>query len=352
MSMQESSNISFQSTLLSQEDKGSSIKDPILFMVSSGRSGTTLLRSILNASNQIFIPYESDFIGRAHRFYDPKKVLDDQDYEDITSLFKATSREQGWGLDREYLISCLKRYRPQNFSDVNRVINQAYHQKEGTQDLHWGIKSPALIASLQEISDAFPKSKIIHVVRDGRDVYLSYRKVHHDSQVKFGPKRLIPSVLYWIDGLRRVERFKGQVYELKYEDLLTNPDEALADLCAFVGIQYSPEMYQEHHTLDRNQKLVSPKFMRSFHAKAKQGLDPNNVGKFQNEMSKRERFLFELLSAPFLSRYGYPVEFNFLSSPLWNVLRLPLYQLAQLFNNWRYRRRDFQMLERARSNRR
>ncbi|MCM1984897.1 sulfotransferase family protein [Lyngbya confervoides] len=342
-------------SLPGQEKDTTKIKDPVLFIVSSGRSATTLLRSILNASNQIAIPHESDFIGRAYRFYQKKSEFIPQDYENIVSLFMVTSRGQGWGLDKDYLISYLNRYQPQSFADINRVFYQAYHEREGTEDLLWGIKSPVLIASLEEILTVFPDTQIIHVVRDGRDVYLSYKKVHQKSQVKFGPKRLLPAILYWVDGLRRVEKLKNgeqkvQVYELRYKDLIRFPDEELSKLCDCVGIEYFPKMYQDYHNLERNQKLVSPKFMTSFHSKAKQGLDPNNAEKFYREMRKRERFFFELLAAPYLQKYNYPIEFKFLLLPVWNILRYPLYFVSKLFNDWRYRERDFKSLKWANIN--
>ena len=50
-------------------------KLPTLFIVSSGRSSTNLLASILNASEQIYIPYESDFIARAYPHYQHKDKL-------------------------------------------------------------------------------------------------------------------------------------------------------------------------------------------------------------------------------------------------------------------------------------
>jgi len=124
--------------------------------------------------------------------------------------------------------------------------------------------------------------------------------------------------------------------------LLIDPEDTLSKLCDFIGIPYSPKMYQEHHTLGRNQQLVAPEFMKSFHSKAKQGLDPSNIGKFKHKMNQRECFLFELIAAPFLAKYGYSIKFKFLQSPIWNIFRFPLYFLAEGMNGWRYRKRDFQ----------
>ena len=54
-----------------------------------------------------------------------------------------------------------------------------------------GMKAPVLIACLDRIGAVFPQAKILHVVRDGRDVYLSYRQVHKSSPEKFGPKGIL-----------------------------------------------------------------------------------------------------------------------------------------------------------------
>lgn len=325
-----------------------SLRSPDVFIVSSGRSGTTLLRALLNASQQIYIPHESDFIARGYRFYQGKQSFSDQDYKKITNLFQETSRMNGWGMPREYLLTQLMMLRPQSFADVNRVICHAYHQFEGTETLQWGIKAPVLIASVPEILDVFPTTKVIHLVRDGRDVYLSYKRIHETSKVKFGPKSLAANALYWVDGLRRIaEVQREQIYEFRYEDMLKNPEQELSKLCDFIGIKYQPSMHEDYHKLEKNQKLVAAKFMADFHAKAKGGLDPNNTEKFRQEMSQLERLIFEFLAAPFLQKYCYSLEFEVWQAPIWQVLRQPLYYLARQFNDWRYRQRDFQALQKA-----
>lgn len=67
-----------------------------VFIVSSGRSGTTLLRGILNASNQIYIPHESEFIARAYPFYNNKQNFNEDDYQKIVKIFVKTSQNNGW----------------------------------------------------------------------------------------------------------------------------------------------------------------------------------------------------------------------------------------------------------------
>lgn len=327
----------------------SKFKLPKVFVVGSGRSGTTLLASILNASNQIYIPYESDFIARAYPYFREQTHFDDHDYRLISKLFKVTSKQEGWGMSEDYLFSRLKRERPQSFAEVNSVIYEAFHSQEGTDNLEWGIKAPVLIASLDRISNVCPNSKVTHIVRDGRDVYLSYKKIHESSEIKFGPKGVVESALYWVDGLRRVENFsRGEngaigLFELRYKDLLTDPGNYLGDLCEFISIKYQQSMHESFNQVDRNRKVAPDQFKDSIHKKLEDGLDPHNTEKYLTKMSKSELIVFELIAAPYLTKYSYSLQHPILNTFWFRPIRIILYFLARIFNDWRYSRRDRKM---------
>jgi hypothetical protein len=320
-------------------------KLPAVFIVSSGRSGTTLLSSMLNASEEIYIPYESDFIARAYPYYHQKKKLDRQDYKTITKLFQATAQEDGWGMSEDYLFSYLIERSPQTFAEVNSVICEAFHKQESTEELLWGIKAPVLIASLERIKQVCPTAKIVHLIRDGRDVYLSYKKVHKTSEIKFGPKGVIENALYWVDGLKRVEDFlkingDSQIYELRYSDLVSNPQLELKKLCDYLGIEYKALMHENFNDLERNQK-IAPKYLRkTIHQKLQNGLDSKNTNKYKEQMTTREKVVFELIAIPYLIKYAYNPDYIFLNTFLLQPIRTILYFMARQFNNWRYAKRD------------
>ena len=330
-------------------------KLPKVFIVGSGRSGTTLLASMLNASDQIYIPYETDFIARAYPYLQNKTAFDVQDYKLITQLFKKTAKQEGWGMSEEYLLSHLESKSPQTFTDVNSAIYEAFHKQEGTLDLDWGIKAPVLIASLDRICEVCPGAKIVHIIRDGRDVYLSYKKIHESSEVKFGPKGVIATALYWIDGLRRIEQFKNSekdidIFELRYRDLLSEPEEKLRELCNFLEIGYRSEMHEKFNENPHNKKVVPSQFKQSFHKKLIGGLDPNNTEKYLSKMSESELFQFELVAAPYLVKYGYQLQYPMVKSILFAPLRSILYSFARLLNNLRYAHRDRQTYNQANRN--
>lgn len=327
-------------------------KLPAVFIVSSGRSGTTLLASILNASEQIYIPYESDFMARAYPHYQAKTIFTEDDYRDLFRIFKLAAKEDGWELSEDQVVSHLKKRSPQSFADVNAVIYEIFHQQEKTTDLMWGIKAPVLIASLDRIHEVCPNAKIVHIIRDGRDVYLSYKKVHETSDIKFGPKGVIENALYWIDGLRRVEDFvklnsNEQLYELRYDELLSDSEATLAKLCQFIGIEYRSTMHEDFNALERNKKVAPKHFQKSIHKKLHGGLDPKNTKKYLTAMSRLEQIKFELVAIPYLVKYGYEPVFPILNMPLFSCLRIFLYFFARQFNNLRYDKRDRKIYEQA-----
>ncbi|NET33459.1 MAG: sulfotransferase [Cyanothece sp. SIO1E1] len=326
------------------EQLASSSLSPV-FIVSSGRSGTTLLRGILNASNQIFIPHESHFIGSCYQFYHQKNNFDKYDYRQLIKFFKRTSQKYGWGMKTGYLLSQLNKHAPQTFADVNSIIYQAGLTLAGAENLQWGIKSPVLIASVNQIYKVFPAAKIIHIVRDGRDVSLSYQQVHRNHTARFGPGGIVSGALYWIDGLRRIEAVGGpkQLYELRYEDLLTQPKDELEKLCAFLDIAYRPSMHQSYHRSEKNRNLVLETHQTTIHSKVNKGIDSKNKNKFLVDMSHFDLFIFELLAAPYLEKYGYGIKFSFLNTCLLKPIRNLAYLSARIFNNIRYSRRNVRL---------
>jgi hypothetical protein len=314
---------------------------PPVFIVSSGRAGTTLLRGLLNGSNQIHIPPESDFITRVYPFYHNKQHFSDEDYRKIIQLFINTSEDHGWEMTENYLLTCLHEQSPQTFADINSTIYKAYLQQVGLETQQWGIKRPVLIAGIDRIINTFPEAKIVHVVRDGRDVSLSYKEIHQKGVIKFGPEGIVTNALYWIDGLRRIEEINDiDFYELRYEDLLSDPAAELKKLCVFLNIDY--EKFVTDNSNPITSQTTALKTQEKLFIRKISEIKPTNTKKYLAKMTKLNRFIYELIAEPYLRKYNYPIEFKIVSFPIWLPLRNLAYMSARLFNNWRYHRRDIE----------
>lgn len=316
------------------------INEPV-FIVSSGRSGTTLLCAMINAGNEIIFPQESDFIARAYPFY-ANKMLEEDDFLVLVRFFMHTSQGYGWGMDETDLLNSIREAAPRTFAELIELLNLIYLKSQYPDCIRWGIKSPVMIASIDRIYNVFPKANIVHLVRDGRDVFLSYRNVHSDQNTSggFGPNGVVTAALYWIDGLRRIAAYEDKVYELCYEDLLDQPPEVLQKLCRHLGLNFNDAMVEGYAKSTRNKNVVLDIHKNTIHAKLFNGLDRSNTRKYLTKMTKSQRFVFELLSSPYLRKYHYPLEFPFLGSWIFAPLRLVPYAAARAYNNWRYSARD------------
>lgn len=326
----------------------SASKDNPIFVVGSGRSGTTLLRNLINAGQGIHIPYESDFIARAYPVFHDKTSFTEEDFQILVRFFMKTSQKAGWHMDVDYLLDCLRQGSPKNFADINAIFYDAYLAKEGLQNCRWGIKTPVLVASLDRIFAVFPTAKVVHIVRDGRDVFLSYQNIHQKarSSERFGPKTMPQNILYWVSCLRYVERYQSQhndrIHELRYEDLLEQPEQTLRQLFSFLGIEYDPSIPERYLEAPQNQALLCLErhYQNTVDIQEKGGIDPQNAQKYLSRFTKLQRFQFELFSWPYLRKYQYPIEFSFLGSILWQPIRWVAYFGAMQYNQFRYQKRD------------
>lgn len=229
-----------------------------------------------------------------------------------------------------------------SFADVNDSIYEKYLSIRGHKNKRWGIKRPAMIASLQKILDVYPNAMIVHVFRDGRDVYLSYKKVH-EYGFRWGPSGVFRTGLYWVDGLRRVESIRRvlphQLYELQYEALVSDSESEMQRVCSFLGINYDVSLISGDDQ-DRNKNIITNEHRLTVHKKIFKPIDRKNIYKYKREMTATQLFLFELAAAPYLRKYGYELIFPVLANKLFRPVYLILYLAARAFNNVRYARLD------------
>lgn len=107
----------------------------------------------------------------------------------------------------------------------------------------WGEKTPMYLQRMQAIHAILPETRFIHIIRDGRDVALSWR------QMWFAPSRdTLELVQRWVKlvGEARVQSQGLPCLEIRYEELLTDTEKILRNICRFLELDFSPEMLEYH----------------------------------------------------------------------------------------------------------
>jgi hypothetical protein len=275
-----------------------------IFIVGANRSGTTLLRLLLNAHSAVAIPdeinyfYGFDWTVSYHNWRTPS--LSPDAYEAFVDRFLAANAPNVPGLDgpalREKILS-----RPANLRRPYRLLLQ------GWADLHdkarWGEKTPGNIYHADLLRDMFPDALFVHVVRDPRGGVASM------NRVSFFPDDAVLNALNRHKVMTHGRAFlhrsipSRQRTEVRYEDLVSAPRETLRRLCRFLDLPYEDQMLRFHVDAER---FMTEAASSSFNAAATTPITREHAGRWRTDLSADEIASVELLCAREMAEFDYP----------------------------------------------
>lgn len=201
------------------------------FIVGCGRSGTTLLRTMLDHHPQIGIPQESLFI------VDYLKVARERELADLKPLLVREPELGEWGIrvSIEDLEGC--RTIAEAIDRLHRIYLEMYAK------VRWGQKTPRFIRSVELLLEHFPDSRFIHLVRDPRAVVSSLIASNvHASTAYFGARRWLRDVQI---GLAQEVAHPERVLRIRYEDLVTGAEATLRTISGHLKFDYDPAMLSD-----------------------------------------------------------------------------------------------------------
>jgi hypothetical protein len=297
-----------------------------IFIVGTGRSGTSLMRHLLEISPNIAIARESHYVGhlREHegaRFYFQRvgDFKDDATIRGIVDLIYSGDfgRQSRW---RE--VSTFWRWLVENVDrdDMERrllaadrtdrglyvAFLRAYADAVGERPII-GDKTPAHVAYVATLLEWFPNARIVHMLRDPRAVFVSdlrrrrnkLRKPYSWIAKVPGALRLVIllNVTYNWRGVVKRHRRYVQAYPLRYrmvrfEDLVTHGDETLAGLYRFLGVEMPPNA--------TDVKVVSQGFQSG-----QKGLDAGAATRWQQHIGRFDKRWLELALRKPMRAMGY-----------------------------------------------
>lgn len=212
---------------------------PPFFIVGSARSGTTFLRLTLNAHPEVAVPPESRFITEL------RGGRDEVEPAAFLRSLAAHKRFEAWELPIEAVADEFEGLRVVPYADAIAAAYRAYAKRRGKH--RWGDKTPRYVLNIPELAELFPESRFIHLIRDGRDVALSY------ADVPFGPKNVAKAAELWANrvakGLRDGRSLeRGRYIEVLYTDLVSENEREVREICAFIGVGFDPVMLDPQQT--------------------------------------------------------------------------------------------------------
>jgi hypothetical protein len=284
-------------------------------IVGAPRSGTTLLRFMLDAHPELAIPPETGFFSLDMNRPDSPEVDRRTFFETIVGFPADAPAWQDFHLPKEQFWARLKEIDPFTRSAGYRAFYQLYAARFGKK--RWGDKAPLHCLFMDRIEALLPEAHFIHILRDGRDVCLSLRHMW------FSPGWEVEiQARHWGDFVSAARRHGGAArhyLEVKYEELIAQPEAVLRRICAFAGLRYvrsmldyytrTPERLRAPEArLRRDGSVIVSKEQRlRQQAATMQPPDPGRVLAWKTAMDPDERRRYEAVAGPLLAELGYQV---------------------------------------------
>ena len=269
-----------------------------IFLLGCPRSGTTLLRVMLNAHPRIALPPENRFVaplwfGR-HRFAPPGGARSARRM--AQALTKPGRGSSHLGITRDTLVADFDRTRPESVAAALDQVFAAYARRHGKA--RWGDKRPAYYTMFDELHAMFPDAKFVHLVRDGRGCVASLKR----PPFSYSPARAVATWLNSMHAGRRALRRLGpeRVLELRYEDLTTATEDTLRQLCRFVGEDFDAAMLHPEEVVET---YVPAHFEQ--HDQIAAGVNTSSMRSWERELSPVEVAAVERLGARDFRRFGW-----------------------------------------------
>jgi hypothetical protein len=293
------------------------LRDHPVFICGHPKSGTSLLRSVLDSHPELLVyPEETVFFRRylpkvqgktleekldlandylLHIFtwnrdapVPSQKDFPDRDYTNVSfSQVKEALRQlasKNLRHDGDLLFNAMAA-----FGVVSGSLNEITH--------HWVEKTPYNERYVERILDWWPEALFIHVIRDPRDNYASYQRKHPEWGSQAFANSWQNSTLMGLQYQLRLGT--DRYWVLRYEDFLLQIDPYIEKLCKFLDIQ-------DHPTLRTPTRNGKDWFGNSMFGERFEGIDTTPLGRWKQRLSAEDVLITEWAAAEAMRRLDYP----------------------------------------------
>jgi hypothetical protein len=282
--------------------------NPYLFVVGCPRSGTTLLRRMLDAHPEMAITPETHWVPE---WFQKRPEVDPNGNvtRELAQTLLESARLQKLKVRHDKVWELFEDGEPVSYARLAARIYELFGSRRGKPLV--GDKTPGYTKAIPTLHHLFPWAKFVHLIRDGRDVCLSATTWHQVGRLerRFPSWREDPvttAALWWEMHVRLAREAgtrlgPGLYHEMRYEELVADPLEESQALCSFLGLTYSEAMARFHEGRMRDDPTLGSN---------KRWLPPTpGLRDWRTQMSTHDRQLFEAVAGVLLDELGYPRTF-------------------------------------------
>ena len=273
----------------------------VTFLIATERSGSNLITKILDAHPDVCGPSPLHILRVfGMTFYHLGNLSDAVVWngivEDLNTLLQSDFARWKHKFTKTELLSLTE---PGDLSELLRKVFFIEAQSHGKQQIF--IKEIELYKYYSFIQWVFPNAKFLYLIRDPRDVSLSWRKSGpHSGGLLSGSstwiqdqRQSIPLLAAWAAN--------GRAIVVRYEDLLTQKEVELHRICSFLEIEYTDKMLDFHKdNLTRQNASLNPLWKNLTNE-----IMEDNGNKFEKSMTRVEVAMVERICLAEMQYFGY-----------------------------------------------
>jgi hypothetical protein len=281
---------------------------PAPFVCGVTRSGTTLVRLMLDSHPELAIPGETHWVPKLIKAQERRK----QSAGELADLIIDHKRWGDFHLDATELRQRFAALDPVTAADAIRAFYMLYAEREGKS--RYGDKTPGYVREMRRIQRVLPEARFVHIIRDGRDVSLSHLRMN------WGPETYAQSARLWRNRVRKARKMAPSIehyMEVRFEELVADTEGAVRRVCDFIELDFDPVMLDYHERaegrlaekareLPRRNRPPQPAAARlDSHRLAKEPPRSDRVGMWRERMTPEEVAEYEAVAGDMLLETGY-----------------------------------------------
>ena len=280
-------------------------KPRLFFILGRARSGTTLLRSLLDHHSAIIVPPECAFAHNLRSKYQNIKRWTDKRkqafYRDLLQQpsFAYMNTDHGWLKKRLELLPC-----ESNYEDLCRLVWMSYRPLSPKKAIRAvGDKNPHYCLYAKRLVKVFPEARFIHLVRDPRANVQSLMEVDFEARI---PASLAWRWNYYNRKTESAKRWRPECFfTLRDEDLVTDPERYIREICSFLGLDYEPEMMRFHLSGEKARSVFPPAAIDKYHPRLFRPVSRDRMDLWKSVLSPRAIRKTECITASLAVKYNY-----------------------------------------------
>ena len=302
-----------------------------IFIVGCERSGTTMLRLILHSHANIAIPPQTKYIKKVYKrrlFFG--NLSKQKNRNKILKWFSDNHNKKTKIIDLGLGSNDVQNKMTKSGKSLGSILSTIFklYSKQNNK-VRWGDKHPYYIKYLDQLLKLFPDAQIIHIIRDGRDAVASLKSM------PWWKNNSIYSMLNWQEAISngRKAKFKyssNQFIEMRYEDIIDQPEKNIKTLCGFLEEEFSPKMLEFYKIAD----LAVPDYKMGWHSDTKLHINSKKIGRWQKDLEPWESDLMNRKMERELSFHNYEIPDPLGKIPLGKSINYLLIKLLYKINQY------------------